>query len=254
MRFRWGIETLVQTVRAAAPETEIALIAQNAQVGNTYQQAREAELRLLAAQEHLGFIDILQTFAATGNPAAYLEPDGIHPTAGGQQFWATTVFDSLGPPGSAPPPAQQATAPANLIALGGFSVFSKGKPVAWTLKNVKPEVDFASAEAPHRFAVRFTQIDPSAAAYLYQPFDIKQVRGRWVTVSVRLYVPSSFTSASVGMVGATDNRTDFSASVQRGDGPRDMYHWQIVTRQIDPKATTAGVIVYVDSDADRRAP
>ena len=31
-----------------APETDIALIAQNAQVGNTYQQAREAELRLLA--------------------------------------------------------------------------------------------------------------------------------------------------------------------------------------------------------------
>jgi hypothetical protein len=51
------------------------------------------------------------------------------------------------------------------------------------------------------------------------------------------------------MVGATDNRTDVSASVQRGDGPRDLYHWQIVTRQIDPKATKAGVTIYVDSDA-----
>jgi hypothetical protein len=51
------------------------------------------------------------------------------------------------------------------------------------------------------------------------------------------------------MVGVTDNRTDVSASVQRGDGPRDLYHWQIVTRQIDPTATTAGVVVYVDSDA-----
>ena len=249
VRFRWGIETLVQTVHAAAPETDIALIAQNAQVGNTYQQAREAELRLLAAQEHLGLIDILQTFAATGNPAAYLEPDGIHPTAGGQQFWATTVFDSLGPPGDGARPVDSASQPVTLIGFGDFSVFSKGRPVAWTLTNVKPTVDFASAEAPHRFAVRFTQIVPSAPASLYQPFDVKQVRGRWVTVAVRLYVPSSESSTSVGMVGATDDRTDVSASVQRGDGPRDVYHWQIVTRQIDPKATKAGVTIYVDSDA-----
>jgi lysophospholipase L1-like esterase len=249
VRFRWGVETLVQTILAEAPATDIALIAQNAQVGNTYQQAREAELRLLAGQDHLGFIDVLQTFAATGNPAAYLESDGIHPTAGGQQFWATIVFDSLGPPGDGPRPAENTSPPVNLISFGDFAVFSKGKPVGWTLKNVKPAVDFASAEAPHRFAVRFTQIDPSVPAYLYQPFDIKQVRGRWVTVAVRIYLPSPDASTSVGMVGATDNRTDISASVQRGDGPRDVYHWQIVTRQIDPKATTAGVIVYVDSDA-----
>jgi lysophospholipase L1-like esterase len=145
VRFRWGVETLVQTILASAPGTDVALIAQNAQVGNTFQQAREAELRLLAAQEHLGLIDVLQAFAATGNPAAYLESDGIHPTAGGQQFWATIVFDSLGPPGTGPPPAQSASAPVGLIGFGDFSVFSKGKPLLWTLKNVKPTVDFTSA-------------------------------------------------------------------------------------------------------------
>jgi hypothetical protein len=32
-------------------------------------------------------------------------------------------------------------------------------------------------------------------------------------------------------------------------GGGDDYHWQIVTRQIDPKATKAGVTIYVDSDA-----
>ena len=51
------------------------------------------------------------------------------------------------------------------------------------------------------------------------------------------------------MVGVLDNRTDAPATTQLGNGdtPRGLYYWQIVSRKIDPTATSAGVAVYVES-------
>jgi hypothetical protein len=143
------------------------------------------------------------------------------------------------------------TRPVSLIRFGDFSRFVKGTPAGWTLKNTKPVVDFQAAEPPHRFAVRFTEQMPGVA-YLYQPFNIKLVRGRWVTVAVRLYVPPEPRSTTIGMVGVLDNRTDAPATTQLGNGdtPRGLYYWQIVSRKIDPTATSAGVAVYVESSPD----
>jgi hypothetical protein len=190
MRFRWGIQSLVQTVAAGSPRTEIGLIAQNPQTGNNYQQARAAELALLADQLDLAFVDVLGAFEATGDPNAYLR-DGIHPTPGASYLWENTVFASMGAGAARPGPVRRVgavTRPVSLIRFGDFSRFVKGTPAGWTLKNTRPVVDFQAAEPPHRFAVRFTE-QMSGVAYLYQPFNIKLVRGRWVTVAVRLYVP-----------------------------------------------------------------
>jgi lysophospholipase L1-like esterase len=44
-RFRWGIQSLVETVAAQSPQTEILLIAQNPETGNSYQQAHAASPR-----------------------------------------------------------------------------------------------------------------------------------------------------------------------------------------------------------------
>lgn len=247
-RFRWGVQSLVETVAAQSPRTEILLIAQNPETGNTYQQAHAAELADLASDEHVGLVDVLGAFEATGNPSAYVLPDGIHPTVGGSWLWMYTVLATLRSAAAAPDGPRQVSParPVSLIRLGDFSRFVKGKPDAWTLKNVKATVDFKDAEAPHRFAVRLTEIN-ATGAYIYQPFPIEQVRGHWVTVAVRLLVPSQPRSTTVGMVGAVDSRTDASKTTQRGDGPRGRYFWDIVSRRIDPRAKSAGVIVYVDS-------
>jgi lysophospholipase L1-like esterase len=253
-RFRWGIQSLVQTVAAGSPRTEIGLIAQNPETGNTYQQARAAELALLAEQLDLAFVDVLGAFEATGNPDAYLR-DGIHPTPGASYLWEQTVFASMGAGAGKPGPVRMVgavTRPVSLIRFGDFSRFVKGQPAGWTLKNTKATVDFQAAESPHRYAVRFTD-QTQGAAYLYQPFNIKLVRGRWVTVAVRLYVPPAPSSPTIGLVGLLDNRNDASATTQLGNGddPRGLYYWQIVSRKIDPTATSAGVAVYVDSNPDQ---
>jgi len=250
VRFRWGIQSLVQTVAAGSPRTEIGLIAQNPETGNTYQQQRAAELELLASQLDLAFVDVLGAFEATGAPDSYLR-DGVHPTPGASYLWENTVFASMGAGADKPGPVRRVGAvarPVNLIRFGDFSRFVKGKPDAWTLKNAKATVDFKSAEAPHRFAVRLTEQTPGVS-YIYQPFNIRLVRGQWVTVAVRLYVPNDPKSRTIGMVGVVDNRTDASATTQlgNGDNPRGQYYWQIVSRKIDPTATSAGVTVYIDS-------
>ena len=53
VRFRWGVQSLVETVAAGSPRTEILLVAQNPETGNTFQQAHAAELAQLASEEHL---------------------------------------------------------------------------------------------------------------------------------------------------------------------------------------------------------
>jgi hypothetical protein len=87
--FRWGIQSLVETVAAQSPRTEILLIAQNPETGNSYQQAHAAELADLTAEEDVGLVDVLGAFEATGNPSAYVNPDGVHPTVGGS--WLGTL-------------------------------------------------------------------------------------------------------------------------------------------------------------------
>ena len=134
-----------------------------------------------------------------------------------------------------------------MIRNGDFSRFSRGTPVGWKLTNTRADKDFVQVEpAAHRYALRLTEVAP-AGAYMYQPLDIKQVRGRWVTVAVRLLVPDQAGNASAGGVGLIDNRTDAAQSVQQAYGPRGAYYWEIVSRKIDGSATTAGVVVYVDS-------
>lgn len=247
VRFRWGVQSLVETVAAQSPRTEILLIAQNPETGNTHQQAHAAELAALASEEHLGLVDVLGAFEATGNPSAYVK-DGIHPTVGGSYLWTNTVLAALRSAAEAPdgqPPSPQVR-PVSLISFGAFSRFAHGKPDAWILKNVKATVDFKDAEAPHRFAVEWTPVNTTSAS-IYQPFPIEQVRGRWVTVAVRLMVPAQAKSTTVGMIGVPDSQTDPSMTTQRGDGPRGRYFWDIVSRRIDPRAKSAGVIIYADS-------
>jgi lysophospholipase L1-like esterase len=248
VRFRWGIQSLVETVAAQSPQTEILLIAQNPETGNSYQQAHAAELAQLASEEHVGLVDVLGAFEATGDPSAYVR-DGMHPTVGGSYLWMNTVLAALrraaaAPDGPSPTPQVH---PVSLIRLGDFSRFVNGKPDAWTLKNVKATVDFKAAEAPHRFAVRLTPVN-TAGASIYQPFPIGQVRGQWVTVAVRLFIPSEAKSTTVGMVGVADSQTDPVMTTQRGYGPRGRYFWDIVSRRIDPKAKSAGVIIYGDAN------
>jgi lysophospholipase L1-like esterase len=247
VRFRWGVQSLVETVAAGSPRTEILLVAQNPETGNTFQQAHAAELAQLASEEHLGLVDILGAFEATGNSSAYVK-DGIHPTLGGSYLWMNTVLAALRSAADAPdgPRQNSGARPVSLIRFGDFSRFVHGKPDAWILNNAKPTVDFQDAEAPHRFAVKLTAVNTTSAS-IYQPFPIEQVRGRWVTVAVRLFLPSQARSTTVGMVGVPDSRTDVSMTTQRGDGPRGRYFWDIVSRRIDPRAKAAGVIIYVDA-------
>jgi lysophospholipase L1-like esterase len=176
VRFRWGVQSLVETVASQSPRTEILLVAQNPETGNAYQQAHAAELADLAAEEHVGLVDVLGALEATGNPSAYVLPDGIHPTLGGSYLWTNTVLAALRSAAEAPdePRPGSRARPVSLVRFGDFSRFAKGKPDVWTLKNVKATVDFTSAEAPHRFAVRFAETK-ATEAYIYQPFPIEQV-------------------------------------------------------------------------------
>ena len=130
-----------------------------------------------------------------------------------------------------------------------FTRFSGRAPVGWKLTNATAARQPIQVDGATRYAVKLTEVAPTSAS-VSQALNMSRVRGRWVTVAVRLFVPDG--GASVGRVGITDNLTDVSQSVQQGDGPRGMDYWEIVSRKIDPKATTASIVIYVNSDRNQQ--
>lgn len=244
-RFRWSMQSLVDELRLESPSTEIALIAQNPSLGDSYQGQRRDELAFLSSRDGVDFIDVYNAFEATGNPAAYLLDDGIHPNGAGQSLWLQAILDRLG--GVAASTSQPDMDGPAAIRNGDFSVFRKGVPAGWTLTNARLARTSSPVEPPQRYALRLTQTGgPASFAH---PLDAKWLRGKWVTVAVRMFVPSQANDQQVGRVGVVDDRTAPEASIQRQSGIHGSYYWEIVSRVISPRATKASIVVSLNQQA-----
>ena len=248
-RFRWGLESLVTALGMAAPQSEVVLIAQNPAVGNTYQDARAAETSAVADSQGVGLVDVYSAFAATGNAAAYLREDGVHPNGAGTSLWLATVLSQLGN-GSAPHQIPPAARGAPVIRNGDFSVFAKGRPTGWTTTNVTVAKDFAHGDDAQRFALRLTQNGNAPGSFSY-PLNANWLRGKWVTVAARMFVPDQPDDVSVGQLGLVDDKTTQASSVQLPAGVHGSYYWEIVSRIVDPRATKASIVLYVNQQPAR---
>jgi lysophospholipase L1-like esterase len=248
-RFRWGVESLVESVAVGTPETEIALIAQNPERDNSYQDDRAAELAMLAAQMNLGFVNVWGAFENTGDPGAYLEADGIHPNGAGYSIWLATVLAQLGDGGASPQAlASRPSRGISVIQNGDFSVFARGQPKGWVATNVRASKDYGLVEQPRRWALRLTQTGGSTASFSY-PLNANWLKGKWVTVAVRIVVPDQPGARLIGRVGLVDDRTDPDQSVQLPSLSRGRYYWEILSRVVDPRATKAALVIYVNQQA-----
>jgi lysophospholipase L1-like esterase len=99
--YKAPFEAFIGQIRTAQPDTAIAIVGQNPKVSpatDPDQKNHRDRIRQLASVAALGghaFIDVYALYMATGNPAALINVDGIHPTSGGQLVWAEKVLSFI---------------------------------------------------------------------------------------------------------------------------------------------------------------
>ncbi|MET0725936.1 MAG: SGNH/GDSL hydrolase family protein [Leifsonia sp.] len=243
----WGVST-----------ADIILIAQNPATANTNQELRRIQYREIAARRGYGFIDVGQAFTDTGNPAAYIQGDGIHPNAAGEQLWHDTVkrafkWQPLVAPRTQQPPSLLMSGK-NLLLNADLSAKTGGIPDNWAMTvGATAVVDATDYET---FAVgvpstgggtRVSKATKLTAATGVQSTLSQFVpipsQGCWVTWGQRVRVPvgSPGTVARMAITATGVNVSHITGSVGEG-----AFSWQFLTTYIPAGVDTVRVIFYID--------
>lgn len=248
---------LTEEVSLQLAGTPICLIAQNPATANTYQQQRRDVYREIALHRGYGFIDVCKAFEDYGSD---LTADGIHPNATGSALWRDTVTPHLRhQPGLTPHPVGTSTLGvrgSNLLVNADFSAVTGGVPDNWGLTNITAAVDTTNYESSSLNRVTLSGGYTSTAqkftgtgagqAQLFQYVPVNLVKGKWVTVAARIYVPTgqSGNVARLALVDSAGSTINGSDTQHQGK-----FRWAVATRFIDASATNCRVLLYVDSGA-----
>ena len=235
-----------EQIADALPSTDIILVAQNPATANTYQEQRTEIYREVAAKRGYGFIDVCQAFLDTGD-APGLTVDGIHPTPTGSALWRDTVlssfvYDEKASPRTQPPSTLSQTGE-QLLVNGDFAEFGGAIPDGWT-GSLTPTVakDSGLFESANGYSVKITAATTGGS--IQQLLPLGKVKGKWVTLAVRVYVTASQGYAP-GRVALGDSlATVISNPTFYG---KDGWRWEVVTKKISTSATFARVTIYGDT-------
>lgn len=245
--------SLSESIAAGLPEADLILIGQNPETANTYQQQRNELYRLIAARRGYGFIDVQQAWLDSGNIAA-LNVDGVHPTSAGSALWAQTVMTAFSWREGRSPRVQKQSAlldaGVNILQNPMFTI-SSGVLTNWSMSNCTAAVDTTNYESATingvsgsatSTAVKLTATAAGALIAQYVPTNL--VKGRWVTVALRILVPAG-APATVGRLGIADST---GSSLNAADmQPSGGFRWMVCSRFIPKTATYGRVVFYVDS-------
>ncbi|MEV4991196.1 GDSL-type esterase/lipase family protein [Pseudarthrobacter sp. LMD1-1-1.1] len=236
---------LTESLTERLPGADLVCVAQNPETANNYQQQRREVVREVASRKGYGFIDVTQAFLDYG---ADLTVDGIHPGAVGSQLWADTVHAAFKLSKKASPRPQQPStltqAGEQLLKNGDFSTFTGSTPDQWTLTNATAAKDTTNYESGAGYSVKIT--GTAAGATLTQYVPINRVKGRWVNIAVRMFVPAG-AALTVGRIGISDSTG--STLLPSGPSGTGGFRWLSVTRFIPATATNCRAIIYADSSA-----
>ena len=247
---------LTEQVATSLPMSPLLLIAQNPATANTYQQQRREVYREIAAGRGYGFIDVCKAFEDYGTD---LTIDGIHPNTTGSQLWADTVLPAFTYQRGVAPRTQPVSPLLqrgdNLLLNGDFSAFTGAAPDNWTLANAtaaKDATNYESADINRATgaltsakAVKFTATGAGQAT-LIQYLPLNRVKGRWVTIAARIYVPTGQAN-SVGRLAVSDST---GSTIHVNDTAfQGAFRWVVASRFIPANATYARAYLYIDSGA-----
>ena len=254
---------LTESIAVLNPKAEIICVLQNPSPFNTDQEKRADVYREIATRRGYGIIDVGQAFIDTGDPNG-LTDGSVHPDAAGIALWLKTVKKSfvfnvdVPLPTQSPSPLGQSSK--NLLLNGDFSVFSAAMPENWKGTNVTAVRDTSNYESSSVTRLDGSEVAGDSKAINFTATggfqgDITQyiptpiVRGQWVTLAVRMRVPtgSATTVGRVGVVGGLTGGGSFSTLHPTGIVGEAGFSWAIVSKLIPIDASSCRALIYIDS-------
>jgi hypothetical protein len=253
-RFGWRMKSLAHAVLAAAPLTEIAMIAQNAQTANTNQQKRVFEVHRVARQVGGAFVNFCQAIidASPEWMTELINADGVHPNSSGNAVELNVLVAGLTAGAYAQPSAPVESgfnrAAGNLLANGDFSAYTGGAVLpGWTLAHCTPSKDEVNYENPRKYAVKLTSDGGGVFAKISQVLIASALDGRYVTMAVRMRVPSGQADdVNIGSISLADNISGTESTLV-SINCRDGLYWEVISKRINATAGNMTASINVDS-------
>ena len=217
------------------------------------------------------FIDAMQAFDNTGNPAAYIQVTGVgdglgvHPTLGagntGMQLLADVVMEALRyEPGSAPrastTPPLTARSPSALVnsdfqEWGGQGPPGMNIPVGWTLSNAAITQDLTNVDEEGPGGLNMQATAGGASVYAYQDapaWFLAAAQGGTVTFTALVYLPAG-QGTSNGVIAVDDGTTTSTWTWRSADAANGNWAFVSVTLKVSATATRIRAYIYGDNSA-----
>jgi hypothetical protein len=261
--WRDSLNNITQTITRACPMSELVIFAQNPRTDvNAANHALRQFVTEQVAQMHgYGFLNVHRLFLDKDPAVTSLLADQIHPNATGYTLIAEEVLRRLtltGHPGSQKPSSLMIPA-LNVLANGDLASFPAGSDLTnFTRTNVTLSEDKTNFESPNGYAVRMKTVEASKPSFLTQNVagnTLRPLRGEWVTMLARVWIPAGQTGYP-GRVNITENNgshvgTTPSDNLARSTGEAhgvEGFKWTMCTRRIATDCTNISCIITCETN------
>lgn len=236
--------TMAAMVNRFMPFCPIILMGENPVTTDSTMTAKVRVFRSLAAEQNFGWIDVHAYFIQYAVPLANYYVDTIHPNAAGSALWANCAHQAF-------------KFNRNAVSGGGLSTLNRG--VFYTADSYAAFLDWTATAGVtvSRDTTKFETNGESikltglgtTAAYISKDIisseDIIAYRGRYVSVSLRVWLPSTVAS-DAGQVALYDG----TSTVLMPNAPKqDAWVTQAITLKIADTATYLRAYVYLSTSA-----
>jgi hypothetical protein len=245
---------ITENVALSCAYAGIICILQNPSQVDNQQALRATVYQRIALKHGYGIIDVHQVFLDYGAWAADLMADSVHPNAVGQDLWVAEVMKSFTYKRDMqmqPHVPSLSMAGSQLIKNGDFSLWDEGSttpPVGWTVGGgaITFAADTINGEgAPFKYPLKLTAT-AGAGAYIARELPLSKVKGKWVTVAARVFVPAGSGLQAgrleIGTNLGTTRNDDGTANGQGG------WTWRIVQTYFDPALAPAYAKIWIWPD------
>lgn len=196
--------------------------------------------------------DVYSLFQEEGrNPDLYA--DDVHPSALGSELYLQAVQAVHSSKSFLSSICSLHDSGVNLIRNGDFSDFTGALPDDWTGSNATCTKETTIKDSKHAYAVRVAPTTSGTKSSISQPMwgsVLATLKGKWITLAVREYVPEVNDSQSAGRVAISATGDFFSSTYRSSVGdlnPVNGWRWSFLSFYVAPSVTALTVFIHGDS-------
>jgi hypothetical protein len=247
--------SLTESVSDTCPGAGVVLILQNPSTVGTTQASRNAVYDQIARQRGFGTINVWQSFIDYGPTwTTDLMADTVHPNAAGSLLWTAQVVTAMNFSRYNSPKPMSASlvnqAGRQVIINGDFSQWIGVAPDGWAAYNGSPTIskDLTNYENPNGYGLKVVATG-SIACSVAAAIPWLGLRGKWVTILARVYVPVG-APITAGFIAVDDGVTATTSSANvAGLDPGGAFKWVVVSKKFSAAATNGLIKFYGDQGA-----